>query len=217
MKILHVCCSPRGQTSASHALAQKIIDHLLQIAPAATLTNRVVGDGSIPPVDSNYAVALGSMEPTVEETSEDGSIPLSETLIQELENADVVVIGTPMHNFTVPSTLKAWIDHIVRVRRTFDVTPQGKVALLRDRPIFFAVASGGRYSGDHARQPDFFTPYLKAILATIGLHDLAFFSVEGTALGPDAIVEANARTDRALKDYFLSSAAGHLLSVDAFA
>jgi FMN-dependent NADH-azoreductase len=55
------------------------------------------------------------------------------------------VIGTPMHNFTVPSALKAWIDHIVRVRRTFNVTPAGKVAMLRDRPVFIAVSSGGRF------------------------------------------------------------------------
>ena len=59
----------------------------------------------------------------------------SEELIQELESADFVVIGTPMHNFTVPSVLKAWIDHIVRVRRTFDSTKEGYVGRLRDRPV----------------------------------------------------------------------------------
>ena len=106
----------------------------------------------------------------------------SEELIQELESSDIVVIGTPMHNFTVPSSLKAWIDHIVRVRRTFNVSPEGKVGTLRDRPVFVAISSGGRFSGERARQPDFLTPYLKAILGTIGLHDLTFFSVQGTGL-----------------------------------
>ena len=128
----------------------------------------------------------------------------SEELIQELESSDFVVIGTPMHNFTVPSALKAWIDHVVRVRRTFNVTAEGKVGALRDRPVFVAVSSGGRYSGEHARQPDFLTPYLKAILGTIGLHDLTFFSVEGSALGPDAVAEARAKTDQALQEYFSS-------------
>ena len=85
----------------------------------------------------------------------------SEELIHELENSDCVVIGTPMHNFTVPSALKAWIDHIVRVRRTFHVTREGKVGMLRDRPVFVAVSSGGRYSGEHAHQPDFLTSYLE--------------------------------------------------------
>ena len=128
----------------------------------------------------------------------------SEELIQELESSDLVVIGTPMHNFTVPSALKAWIDHVVRVRRTFNVTPEGKVGTLRDRPVFVAVSSGGRFSGERARQPDFLTPYLKAILGTIGLHDLTFFSVQGTASGPDAVAEARRKTDQALEEYFLS-------------
>jgi FMN-dependent NADH-azoreductase len=126
----------------------------------------------------------------------------SEELIQELESADFVVIGTPMHNFTVPSVLKAWIDHIVRVRRTFDSTKEGYVGRLRDRPVFVAVSSGGRYSGERAHQPDFLTPYLKAILGIIGLHDLTVFSVEGSALGPDAVVEARIKTDRALEEHF---------------
>jgi FMN-dependent NADH-azoreductase len=109
-----------------------------------------------------------------------------------------------MHNFTVPSALKAWIDHVVRVRRTFTMTKEGKVATLRDRPVFVAVSSGGRYSGEHAHQPDFLTPYLKAVLGIIGLHDLTFFSIEGAVPGSDAAVKARARTDRALQQHFSS-------------
>jgi FMN-dependent NADH-azoreductase len=129
---------------------------------------------------------------------------LSEKLIQELESADFVVIGTPMHNFTVPSALKAWIDHVVRARRTFNVTPAGKLGLLHDRPVFVAISSGGRFSGERARQPDFLTPYLEAVLGIIGLHDLTFFSVQGTASGPDAVAQARARIDQALQEYFFS-------------
>src|ERR1700722_1529526 len=117
-----------------------------------------------------------------------------------------------MHNFTVPSTLKAWIDHVVRVRRTFNPTAEGYVGTLRDRPVYVAVSSGARYSGDRARQPDFLTPYLKAILGAIGLHDLTFFSIEGSALGPDALAEARTNTDQALQEYFspcLPSDTGH--------
>src|ERR1700709_1180629 len=126
----------------------------------------------------------------------------SEELIRELESSDFVVIGTPMHNFTVPSTLKAWIDHIVRVRRTFAAAKEGDEGKLSDRPIFAAVSSGAKYSGERARQPDFLTPYLKAILGTIGLHDLTFFSVEGTSSGPGAVVEARASADLALQKFF---------------
>ena len=98
--------------------------------------------------------------------------------------------------------MKAWIDHIVRVHRTFNVTKEGKVGTLRDRPVIVAVSSGGRYSGERARQPDFHTPYLKAILVTIGLHDLTFFSIEGTARDPDSVAVARATTDQALQEYF---------------
>ncbi|WP_208751640.1 FMN-dependent NADH-azoreductase [Bradyrhizobium huanghuaihaiense] len=204
MKILHITCSPRGQISESYRLSQQIIGHLRKRDPAARLVSRVIGGGAIPHIDESYASALGAAQQSPAETSREGSMSLSEQLIRELEDSDIVVIATPMHNFTVPSTLKAWIDHVVRVRRTFTVTTSGKVAGLRDRPVFVAVSSGSRYSDEHPRQSDFLTPYLKAVLGTIGLRDVTFFSVEGVAPGSDEAVRARARTDRALQDHFSS-------------
>jgi FMN-dependent NADH-azoreductase len=200
MKILHISCSPRGQASESHRLSQKIIGFLLQSNPTATVVNRDVWDGSIPPIDENYAISQQSSQ----DISSHGSASQSDELIQELESSDFVVIGTPMHNFTVPAALKLWIDHVVRVRRTFNVSPEGKIGLLRDRPVYVAVASGGRFSGERARQPDFLTPYLKAVLGVIGLHDLTFFSIQGAAFGPEAVAETRARTDQALQEHFSS-------------
>ncbi|MCP1757289.1 FMN-dependent NADH-azoreductase [Bradyrhizobium elkanii] len=202
MKILHVCCSPRGQFSESYRISRKIIELLRAKEPSSVLTNRVIGGGAIAHIDASYASALGATESSFAEAFPMGSMSRSEELIQELERSDYVVIGTPMHNFTVPSALKAWIDHVVRVRRTFDSTTEGYVGRLRDRPVFVAVSSGGRYSGERARQPDFLTPYLRAILGVIGLNDLTVFSIEGTALGRDAVVEARIKTDQALEEYF---------------
>ena len=196
--ILLVNCSPRGQAAESYRLSQKIVGFLLQKEPTAVVVNRMIGDGAITHVDETYAIAQQSSA----DIPQGRSIPQSEELIQELESADVVVIGTPMHNLTVPSVLKAWIDHVVRVRRTFNVTPGGKVGLLRDRPVFVAIASGGRSSGERARQPDFLTPYLKAVLGTVGLHDLTFFSVQGTGSGPEAVAETRIKTDQALQEHF---------------
>jgi FMN-dependent NADH-azoreductase len=204
MKILHVTCSPRGQASESYKLSQKIIGFLLRREPSAILVDRVIGGGATPHIDESYATALGATQKSPAEISPRGSMSRSEELIGELESSDVLVIATPMHNFTVPSALKAWIDHIVRIRRTFNVTPDGKVATLRDRPVFVAVSSGGRFSGERARQPDFLTPYLRAILGSIGLHDLTFFSIEGSALGPEAVAEARMRADQALQAHFSS-------------
>jgi len=180
----------------------------------AIVIDRAIGGGAVPPVDKDYAISQESAE----DISQSGSADLSNRLIQELENADYVVVGTPVHNFTVPSTLKAWIDHIARVRRTFDVTSDGKVGKLRDRPIFIAVSSGGRYSGERARQPDFLTPYLQAVFGMIGLHDLTFFSVQGTAFGGDAVAAARSKTDQALRAYFASKQpASHGLDLQATA
>ncbi len=130
------------------------------------------------------------------------SLDYSETLIAELETAAMVVIGTPIHNFTVPSVLKAWIDHVVRARRTFGYSGKQKVGLLPDRPVFVAIASGGVHAGDQASQPDFLTPYLKAILGTIGLHDLAFFRMQGLARGETAIENARSEVQAALRTHF---------------
>ncbi|CDG82140.1 FMN-dependent NADH-azoreductase [Janthinobacterium agaricidamnosum] len=199
MNILHISCSPRGQAAESYRLSQKIIGFLLQKQPSATVVNRMLGEDGIAHVDANYALVQQSAGADI---APDGAIARSEELIQELESADVVVIGTPMHNLSVPSALKAWIDHVVRARRTFHLTPQGKAGALRDRPVLVGVSSGGIYSGERARQPDFLTPYLKIVLATIGLHDLTFFSVQGTGFGPDAVAEARSRTEQALQDYF---------------
>ncbi|WP_377702627.1 FMN-dependent NADH-azoreductase [Pseudoduganella sp. UC29_71] len=192
MNILHVSCSPGGQAAESYRLAQHILGALLAQRPAARVLQRAIGGGAVPRVDA---------------------VLYSEELIAELEAADALLISTPMHNLTVPAALKAWIDLVVRAQRTFRLTPEGKVGVLRDRPVFIAIASGGRYSGQRARQPDFLTPYLKTILATIGLHDLAFFSVQGTGLGPDAVEQARSEAGREVRDYFaaLTFAAGGTL------
>jgi FMN-dependent NADH-azoreductase len=98
MKILHVSCSPRGQASESYRLSQNIIEFLLKRKPTAVLINEVVASGAIPPVDEDYAVSQQSTA----DISQKGSASVSEELIRELESADLVVIGTPEHNFTVP-------------------------------------------------------------------------------------------------------------------
>ncbi|MBR0641376.1 FMN-dependent NADH-azoreductase [Plastoroseomonas hellenica] len=198
--ILHVSCSPRGQSAESYRLSQMILGHLLQRDPQALVIERAIGRDPIQPIDEAYATSQQDSG----DTSREGTMMKSEELVRELEGADCVVIGTPMHNMTVPASLKSWIDHVVRVRRTFEVTPAGKVGLLPDRPVFVAIASGGRFSGDRARQPDFLTPYLKAVMGMIGLLDVTFFSIQSTGSGQDAVAKARIRTGLELAGYFSS-------------
>jgi FMN-dependent NADH-azoreductase len=100
----------------------------------------------LPHVDETYGHTLaGSWPMKPDACRQPGSLAQSERLICELEAADAVVIGTPMHNYTVPSVLKAWIDHVLRAHRSFGFSAEGKVGLLADRPVYVAVASGGGY------------------------------------------------------------------------
>jgi FMN-dependent NADH-azoreductase len=193
MNILHIDCSPRPE-SHSRQLSAAIIKRLFEVAPGASISRRDFAAAPLPHASSDYATALSS--PATLAAPPRGALELSEALIQEIEAADVVVIGTPMNNLTVPSVLKAWIDQILRVGRTFKSTPAGKVGMLRDRPVFIGIASGGVFTGDRANQPDFLTPYLSVVLGSIGLKTLQFLPVQATGfLDRD---QATLAKDRAL-------------------
>ncbi|HYG42369.1 MAG TPA: NAD(P)H-dependent oxidoreductase [Bordetella sp.] len=200
-KILRIDCSPRGQASESYRLSQAIADHLARRYPEAELLDRQLSIDTMAHVDADYAAVLGGMKPPTG-IEQRGTLAESERLIRELEDTDGLIIGTPMHNYTVPSALKAWIDHIVRVHRTFRPTPQGKIGTLRDRPTFIAISSGGTYSGEPPRQPDFLTPYLTAILNTVGIRDIAFFSMQGSAYGAEAAHNARIAAYASVEDHF---------------
>lgn len=178
MNILHIDCSPRPE-SHSRGLSGAIVSKLLEAAPDASVIRRDFAAAPLPHLGSEYATALSS--PATLAAPPEGSLDFSEALIQEVEAADAIVIGTPMYNLTVPSVLKAWIDQILRAGRTFTSTPAGKVGMLRDRPVFIGIASGGVFTGERANQPDFLTPYLSVVLGSIGLKSLQFFPVQATA------------------------------------
>jgi FMN-dependent NADH-azoreductase len=178
MNILHIDCSPRPG-SRSRQLSAAIVERLLAVAPGASISRRDLGTEPLPHTTADYAAALSSRAALA--AASNGAIELSETLIQELEAADVIVIGTPMNNFTVPSVLKAWIDQILRIGRTIMPTPAGKVGMLPDRPVFIGITAGGVFTGEGANQPDFLTPYLSAALGCVGLATLQFLPVQATA------------------------------------
>ena len=180
MNILHIDCSPRPD-SHSRQLSAAVVEKLLTILPGADISRRDLGYSPIPQTRSDYAAVLASPASLAAAGPSDDALLLSERLIREVENADVVVIGTPMYNLTVPSVLKAWIDQILRAGRTFKSTPAGKAGMLQDRPVFVGIASGGVFAGARANQPDFLTPYLSAALGCIGLDTVHFLPLQGTA------------------------------------
>jgi FMN-dependent NADH-azoreductase len=178
LNILHLDCSPRAD-SHSRQLSSAIVGKLLEAAPAARISRRNLGADPLPHATADYAVTLSS--PKTLAAPLEGSLDLSEKLIREVEWADAIVIGTPMHNLTVPSVLKAWIDQVLRAGRTFRSTASGKTGMLADRPVLVAIASGGTFTGKRAGQPDFLTPYLSEVLGSIGLKSIQFLAVQATA------------------------------------
>jgi FMN-dependent NADH-azoreductase len=176
--ILHIDCSPRPE-SHSRQLSAAIVKKLVEAAPGARISRRDLAANPLPHAAPDYATTLSS--PVTLAAPLKGALDLSEALIEEVEAADAIVIGTPMYNLTVPSSLKAWIDQVLRAGRTFKSTPAGKVGMLRDRPVFVAVASGGVFTGERANQPDFLTPYLSVTLGSIGLKTLQFLPLQATA------------------------------------
>jgi FMN-dependent NADH-azoreductase len=175
-RILRIDCSPRGAISHSRGLADEMMEELAHDG-ADIVTRDLVRDPP-PIVDAAFAAAM-MVHQTAESARAIAALQPSERLIGELEACDLLVLSTPMHNFTVPALLKAWLDQVVRFGRTFRSTPEGKIGLLADRPTFIVVASGGYIIGERARQPDFLTPYLTAILGTIGIHDIHFVHMDG--------------------------------------
>jgi FMN-dependent NADH-azoreductase len=185
MNILHIDCSPRPQ-SHSRQLSAAVVERLLTILPDAQISRRDLGYEPIPHTGAAYSAALATPASLAAAGRSADAVRPAEELIEEVERADVVVIGTPMNNFTVPSVLKAWIDQILRVGRTMQSTPAGKVGMLQDRPVFVGIASGGVFTGDRARQPDFLTPYLTAVFGCIGFNTVHYLPLQATAFLDDA-------------------------------
>jgi FMN-dependent NADH-azoreductase len=195
--ILYVTASPRDADAHSRRFGDIVLARLQERRPEARIVTRDLSVDPPPVPDAAFSAAI--LAPPVPDHP---ALAGSETLIRELEAADEVVIATPMHNYGVPAVLKAWVDQIVRIHRTFASTPAGKVGLLPDRPVYLVVASGGWFTQTTPTgappQPDFLTPYLRAVLGTIGLHTMTVLTLEGVTRGPEALASAWAQANAAL-------------------
>ena len=182
--ILQILVSPRPQ-SHSRRVAREVVQRIAALVSEPRIVERDLAANPPPHPEIDLYDAILSPTP-----DDDPRFADSEELIRELEAADYVVIGTPMNNFSVPSSLKAWIDHIVRIRRTFRSTSAGKVGLLADRPVIVVTAHGGHRGDTPPGQPDFLSPYLRAIFETIGISSIEFLPLESLARGPEALARA---------------------------
>jgi FMN-dependent NADH-azoreductase len=194
--LLRITVSPRAVGSHSRRFADQVAENILRRHAIGRIVLRDITGSAMPCIDSVYVHAMLA-HTSREASSGVAALLLSEQLIEELEAAHALLIDTPVHNYTVPAALKTWIDHVVRVGRTFKSSPAGKVGTLRDRPTVVVSAAGGYFSGN-AAQPDFLTPYLDAVLATIGIRSVRHIRLEGLTRGEDAVRAAYARANQEL-------------------
>lgn len=190
--LLHISASPRGDHSESRRYGLALVRRLKERHPSLTVLRRDLYRDPLPHPDRDFAEA-SLMADAERRDAQRAALTLSDQLIGEVEAASVIAVDLPMHNFTLPSVLKAWVDHVVRPNRTFRRTQQGKVGLLADRPVYCVMACGGLVNDEATYQPDFATPYLRYVLATIGLHDVDFLALDCLSRGGDAVRQADVR------------------------
>ncbi len=175
--LLHVSASPRHVDSHSRKAVAAAIAELRDHRPAWQVIERDLGLEPLPHPDAAF-VQASLMPDAQRNAAQHAVLRQSDQLIAELASADAIVLSTPMHNFTVPSVLKAWVDHVVRPRQTFRLDASGKTGLLRDRPVRVVLACGGSLCGEPGGQADFVTPYLRYVFAVIGLWDFKAIVLE---------------------------------------
>lgn len=196
--ILAVTSSPNGENSVTNALVARFVAGLTDADPAAQVTRRDVGAHPLPHLDAETIGAVYTPEETRTDRQRD-LLGLSDAVLEELEAADVIVIGAPMHNFMIPSGLKTWIDHAARVGRSFRYTEAGPEGLLTGKKVFVLTGRGGNYAeGSPAHAMDHQAPYLKTVLGFLGLTDVTFIHAHGVAMGRDGIEAAEAEIDAQL-------------------
>jgi len=191
MKLLHIDSSVLGDNSVTRHLTARTVAEWKAAHPGTTVEHLdlAVDAPTHLNVDS-LGFKLGIAEASLTDAQRRENA-VSERLVQQFLAADVVVIGAPMYNFSIPSQLKAWIDRLAQPGRTFTYTEKGPAGLAGGKTVFIASGRGGVYStSDAARAMDHQESYLQTVLGFFGVTDVRFVRAEGVAMGPDKREEA---------------------------
>ncbi|MCI3133630.1 FMN-dependent NADH-azoreductase [Phenylobacterium aquaticum] len=190
MQILHLDSSILGDASASHRLTAAIVRDLLRGAPDAKLVRRDLVANPIPHLTGDIAAGFRALGERRFDAATLAEHACSEALVTEFLASDVIVVGAPMYNFSVSSQLKAWLDRIAQVGRTFRYTEQGPVGLSAGRRVIIASTRGGLYSAGPGAAMDFQESYLQAFFRFLGVEAVQVIRAEKLSRGPDASREA---------------------------
>ncbi|HYD11438.1 MAG TPA: FMN-dependent NADH-azoreductase [Allosphingosinicella sp.] len=187
MNILVVSSSANGDASVSNGLVGRFVESVREHERAVNIVTRDVGAHPLPHLTNETVAAIKGAPVTPAELE---ARNLSDELIAELQQADVIVIASPMYNFGISSTLKSWFDHVARAGVTFRYTENGPEGLLKGKKTVAILSRAGFYSEGPGSVMDGQEPYLRAMLGFIGLDDVAWIRAEKLAFGPEAAGQA---------------------------
>ena len=190
-KVLIIDSAATGAASVSKRLTGELAG-----LEGARIVRRDIGADPIPHLGTDTVAAIRTGEASTEAGAQ--ALALSDALIAELRAADVLVIGAPMYNFGIPSTLKAWFDHVLRARVTFRYTEKGPEGLVTGKKAIVVESRAGLYSEGPMAALDSQEPHLRTLLAFMGITDVTFVRAEGLAFGPEAAAQAIAKAGEQL-------------------
>jgi FMN-dependent NADH-azoreductase len=177
-----------GDASVSRKLTDAAAQTIRRRDPSARIVRRDIGKAPIPHLTEETVPAIRAG--LVESEAAREALALSDRLVAELQDADLIVLGAPMYNFGMPSTLKAWFDHVLRARITFRYTEAGPEGLLKGKKAVVVETRAGLYSEGPAAALDNQEPHIRTLLGFMGITDVTFVRAEKLAFGPEAAAAA---------------------------
>ena len=194
-RLLRIDCSITQGNSITRKLSDHFESQWLKHHPDTDVETLDLVNHQLPHFNHDNLAGMG-LPPQMRTQTMQAASERSERLISQLERSDILVIGCPMYNFTIPTQLKAWLDHVTQVGRTFRYTgPNRAEGLVVGKKVLVIEARGGDYSGPPASSWDFQEPLLRTWLGFLGLVDLHFVRAEGLALDPSRVPEILKRAE----------------------
>jgi FMN-dependent NADH-azoreductase len=202
-KVLILDSAATGDESVSRKLVDGLVQSLGERSGNIEIVRRDIGGNPIPHLTPETVFAIRTGEAATDAARD--ALALSDQLIAELRDADLVVIGAPMYNFGIPSTLKAWFDHVLRARITFRYTEAGPEGLMTGKKAIVVESRAGLYSEGPSVHMDSQEPHLRNLLGFMGISDVTFVRAEKLAFGPEAAEAALAGAKAQLHELALAA------------
>lgn len=183
-KLLHIDASILGGNSVSRQLSAAVVDRLRKATPGLDVTYRDIGAAPLAHLSGAHLAAAHGAVPETAAMEQD--ISASQAVLEEFLAADIVVVGAPMYNFTIPSQLKAWIDRILVAGKTFSYSEKGVQGLVGGKRVIVVISRGGFYGADTPfAAGEHLETYLRWLFGFIGITDLEIISADGIQISPE--------------------------------